>query len=39
MDAFLRSTRELLEQHGSKDGEPFRAVFAVYSGSGVEWDG
>ena len=30
LDAFLRSTRELLEEHGSKDGEPFRAVFAVY---------
>ncbi len=35
MDAFLRSTRELLEQHGSKHGEPFRAVFAVYPESGV----
>jgi DNA-binding transcriptional ArsR family regulator len=30
MDAFLRSTRELLEEHGAKAGEPFRAVFAVY---------
>ena len=30
MDAFLRSTRELLERHGSRDGEPFRAVLAVY---------
>jgi DNA-binding transcriptional ArsR family regulator len=30
MDAFLRSTRELLEEHGAKEGEPFRAVFAVY---------
>lgn len=30
MDAFLQSTRELLEKHGAKVGEPFRAVFAVY---------
>jgi DNA-binding transcriptional ArsR family regulator len=36
MDAFLRSTRELLEAHGSKDGEPFRAVFAVYPETGAE---
>lgn len=30
MDAFLRSTRKLLEEHGAKEGEPFRAVLAVY---------
>lgn len=36
MDAFLRSTRELLEEHGAKEGEPFRAVFAVYPQAATE---
>ena len=35
VDAFLRSTRELLEEYGAKDGEPFRATFAVYPEAAV----
>jgi len=30
MDAYLTSLRELLERHGSSQGEPFRVVMAVY---------
>ena len=30
MDAHLRTTRELLERHGARDGRRFRAVLAVY---------
>lgn len=33
MDAFLCSTRELLEEYGTSEGDPFRAVFAVYPAS------
>jgi DNA-binding transcriptional ArsR family regulator len=30
MDAYLRMTRELLEEHGSADGEHYRVMVAVY---------
>ena len=30
MDAYLASLRDLLERHGSSEGEPFRVVMAVY---------
>ena len=39
MDAFLRSTRELLEQYGTREGEPFRALFAVYPEATGEREG
>jgi DNA-binding transcriptional ArsR family regulator len=34
MDAYLRSTRELLERFGGAEGAPFRAVLAVYPRGG-----
>jgi hypothetical protein len=39
MDGFLRSTRELLERFGSSEGDPFRAVFAVYPAAAGELGG
>jgi DNA-binding transcriptional ArsR family regulator len=30
MDDYLRSTKELLERHGARTGERFRAILAVY---------
>lgn len=30
LEAYLRMTRELLERHGSKQGEPYRIVLAVH---------
>jgi DNA-binding transcriptional ArsR family regulator len=30
MDEYLRTTRELLERHGARRGERFRAILAVY---------
>jgi DNA-binding transcriptional ArsR family regulator len=38
MDAYLRALRELLEQHASDEGEPFRAVLAVYPAEPGEGD-
>ncbi|MPZ99281.1 MAG: helix-turn-helix domain-containing protein [Dehalococcoidia bacterium] len=34
MDAYLRSLRDLLERHGSRDGEPYRVMLAVYPEGG-----
>ncbi len=34
MDAYLRMTRELLEQYGSKRGDRYRVMVAVYPGGG-----
>jgi hypothetical protein len=30
MDDYLRTTAELLERHGARSGERFRAILAVY---------